>query len=307
MDVTRLSAAQIAAFAITKQVEPLVRGFVLVSTGQPAVMAMYGVDPDAEIPEDLDAARFTPLLGEGVVLAAINDRSLLDAAEDARGATERLRGHDIVAPVLVSGDYLMTVPEGRVHSLGKIIESLPAILERPNGLQVWAATRAPAFEPVAPATAPGAVDELVEQWLHAIVTGHPLSEELVARLAAAAGDDTVRDRLMLVAIRLGFAELDEASGTEETMSALFGSLGRPQGERLIVAGLAAQFAAAHTTDGPAAAQLCAMAAMLLWGEGRSRAAMRSVEIAQLHDRSNSLAHSAQLLLHVRAYPEWFTD
>lgn len=305
MDVL-LNKAQIAAYAMTQQIEPLVRGFLVVSLGPSSAMAMVGVDPDQTMtPERITSRDFGRVLGEKVLIVAFNDRSLVDAYEDLRVVHHELHYLDIVAVVVASGDYLIEDPEAGVQWIGDILESLPAAIRRPTELEAWATMRTRMFDPVDVAVDAGEIDDLEEQWLHAVVTGRTPERGLVARLASAVTNVETRDRLMLAAVRLGFTELDESSGESEVMSALLGSAGRPQGNRLVAAGLAAQFAASHVADGPSASQLYAISAMLLWGEGRARASLRAAEEALLHDRSNGFAASVEKLLQLRHYPTWF--
>lgn len=305
MDITQLTAAQFAAYTLTSLAEPLPRGFILAGTGENGMSATFGVDPDADYPLDLSAAVFHQLFEQDVVLTVVHDHGLERAAHDAHTVLRRLAGLHFAAVVLCSGDYLMELPGEKRTTLAAASASLPAELGRPTELEVWARTRSRDFEPVDPATDEVDVDVLLEPWIHAVVTGRRPDEKLVAEIAAAIADGTARDRLLLGAVRLGFVELDDASGDRDVLAALLGSRSRPQGGQLTRAALVAQYVAAHTTDSSAAAVLYAIASLLLWSEARARAALHAAETALLHDRSCSLANTAFAVVTKLTYPTWF--
>lgn len=305
MDITQLTAAQFAAYTLTSLAEPLPRGFILAGTGKNGMSATFGVDPDADYPQELSAASFHPLAGEDIVLTVVHDHGFEPAAHDAQTVLRRLAGLHFAAIVLSSGDYLMELPGERRTTLAAASASLPAELGRPTELEVWAPTRSRDFEPVDPATDEVDVDTLLEPWIHAVVTGRRPDVRLVAEIAAAITGDTSRDRLLLAAVRLGFAELDDASGDRDVLAALLGSRSRPQGGKLTRAALLAQYVAAHTTDSSAAAMLYAIASLLLWSEARARASLHAAETALLHDRSCSLANTAFEVVTKLDYPAWF--
>lgn len=305
MNLTRLTLVQVAAYTLTLQVEPLPRGITLASPA--GFVATYGIDPDAAFPQGLTAEPFLPNIGRRAMLTAVNEHSLVAAATDA-GLASRALGEDIALSgvVLVSGDYLLELPGGSRTTVEATIASLPETVERPTELQLWGYTRRRAFDAVEPTTVPESAADLAEPWLHAIITGRLPDQVLVAQIASAINLEATRDRLLLDAVRLGFADLDDTSPDAEVMAALLGGNGRPQGRRLVTAALAAQFVAAHTTDQLAGAVLYAMSALLLWSEGSSRAASHAVDTALLHDRSCSLALTAATVVRALEYPEWFT-
>lgn len=305
MDITQLTAAQFAAYTLTSLAEPLPRGFILAGTGENGMSATFGVDPDADYPPDLTTETFSAITAREVVLTVVHDHGLERAAHDAQTVLGRLAGLRIAAVVLSSGDYLMELPGEKRMTLAAAIASLPAELGRPTELELWAPTRSRDFEPVDPATDEVDVDALLEPWIHAVVTGRRPNEKLVAEVAAVIADGTARDRLLLAAVRLGFAELDDASSDRDVLAALLGTRSRPQGGQLTRASLVAQYVAAHTTDSSAAAVLYAIASLLLWSEARARAALHAAETALLHDRSCSLANTAFAVVTKLTYPTWF--
>lgn len=302
-----LSQAQFAAHALTEQLEPLSRGFILIGLGSEPIVMMVSIDPGEEISTDLLSAGFGPVRSKRIILVASHHRSLMDAADDARVAREYLASFDIFTTVLISGDYLSNESGGDLKLLSGVVASLPAALGRPSPLRAWAISRATQFEAVAPAEEVGQLNDLEDRWVHTVVTGQMPDRELTARLAAAATLPAAYDRLMLAAGRLAFDEFDDASSSDAILSAIVGRAGRPQRERLISAGIAAQFVASHTDDAPAAAQLYALSGLMLWSEARGQSALRAVEVALIHDRSNGFARSLEKLLSVRRYPEWLAN
>ena len=305
MNITELTASQHAAYTLTSLAEPLPRGFILAGTNEEGVSATFGVDPDAEYPQELTMDSFSILAGVDVVLTVVHDRGLEYAAHDAYTVLRQLDGLQLVAVILVSGEYLMELPGERRTTLTAACASLPASLGRPTELQIWAPTRSSDFAPVDPTADDVDVEELIEPWIHAVVTGRRPDEDLVAKVATAITDSDARDRLLLATVRLGFADLDDASSDREVLSALLGAHGKPQNRQLIKAALVAQYIAAHTTDMAAAALLYAIASLLLWSEARARSALHAAETALLHDRSCSLANTAFAVVTKMTYPNWF--
>lgn len=306
MTQTNLTPAQFAAYTLASLMEPLPRGFILVSTGRGGLSAISGVDPDAEYPAVPPAHEYSQLVGHEVVLTVVNESGLKAAGQDVETVVRRLDGINIAATILASGEYLMDLETKRTTTLEAASASLPASLGRPTELRRWAPVRGLAFEPIEPDV--GAVDTetVVDAWVHTVVTGRRPDQALVGQIAAAISDSSTRDQLLLAVARLGFDELDDASADEDVMAALLGGRGRPLGEQLVTGALAAQYVAAHTTDMQAAALLYAQSSLLLWSEARARAALHAAETALLYDRSCSLANTAHALVNTLMYPDWFT-
>ncbi|WP_087483188.1 hypothetical protein [Brachybacterium massiliense] len=280
MTQTNLTPAQFAAYTLASLMEPLPRGFILVSTGRGGLSAISGVDPDAEYPAVPPAHEYSQLVGHEVVLTVVNESGLKAAVQDVETVVRRLDGINIAATILASGEYLLDLETKRTTTLEAASASLPASLGRPTELRRWAPVRGLAFEPIEPDV--GAVDTetVVDAWVHTVVTGRRPDQALVGQIAAAISDSSTRDQLLLAVARLGFDELDDASADEDVMAALLGGRGRPLGEQLVTGALAAQYVAAHTTDMQAA--------------------------ALLYDRSCSLANTARALVNTLMYPDWFT-
>src|SRR5690606_980260 len=132
MDITELTAVQFAAYTLTSLAEPLPRGFILAGIGAGGMSATFGVDPDADYPQELSAASFHPLAGEDIVLTVVHDHGIEPAAHDAQTVLRRLAGLHFAAIVLSSGDYLMELPGERRTTLAAASASLPAELGRPT-------------------------------------------------------------------------------------------------------------------------------------------------------------------------------
>lgn len=306
MDAVRLSKPQMAAFAVVQQIEPLMRGFVLIGAEPTPVTALVAIDLDGEINPELRAGMFSVGFNGPVMLVEFHSSSLTNAEADARVVRERLEGLEILGAVLISGDYVLDRSTGKVSSLEHVIATLPEGLGQTTPLNAWALSRARQHALVAPAIEPEQLEELEDRWIHTIVTGQIPDERLVANIAAAVLQNGDIDSLLVATGRLAYDQLDESAGSEEVMNAFFGRNGQPKFDRLVVAAITAQYAASHIDDGQAAAALYALSGILLWSAARASSALRAIEVAMLHDQSNSMAHTMAKLMRVLEYPEWMT-
>lgn len=306
MSAVAITPIQAAAKALVEhQVEPLIRGMIVVPVDGIGPMPLIAISPEGEYPQRLHPDYARVLAGRTAVVVVVNDDSFAAAAQDALDAHRVGAEADLVATVLVSRGRLLEPARGDEPVwLGEVLATMPTrALSTPTELGIWAPTRTPQFDATSPHS--GAVDiaELREKWVHCAITGQTPDPQSVAELAAAMGDVDQRDELLTAALRLAWAELADDATAAEAMRVMLGSTDRPDVHLLVRFGLVAAFAAAHTVPGPEAAQLHALGGLMMWAAYRSGAAASAAQLSLVNDASCSLGLLVERLAAV-ATPPW---
>jgi len=298
MSVVRMSVIQGAAHALTQIIHPITDGFMIVPLGPEPLPTVTVPAPRVPLETVFADPAFRILDGAPVLVIGIH-WLMLDIAEAyAASVAAALTRADVQATAAVCGEWIRSSETPTDQRIGDVLATLPARAGLvPSEIETWASHRRPRFEPVA--STAGDAGELRDQWLHAAVTGQEPDADMVARLGGAMAEGQ-RDELLLEVVRAAFDSLDESSDRTQIMLAIVRCDERPRTAPLKRGGLTAAFAAAHLADDTAAADLGAVAALLLWAAGAGNASAHAVDEAVHRDPANGFVRLVEKIQDIPA-------